>query len=157
MGQRRFGCKVMLWPWPSRKRPKCCARHVISIWWSFLLNSCTIWLPITKLWTGHDCDLDLQCIDPNVVRDTLSHYGDHFCKIVLKSNIKNKLWKGHDFAARSCCDLDLQGSDPNLARDKSSQYGDHFCKIVLKSNIKKQVMERTRFCCKVMLWPWPSR
>jgi len=169
MGRTRFSCKVMLWPWLSKKPPKCCSRHGNSIWWSFLWNnfkirlqitklwarhdfassSCCdldlqgsdqnvawsflwnsykIWLPITKLWTGHDfdarscCDLDLQCINLNVAWDMSSHYGDHFCKIVLKS----------------CCDLDLQGRDPNFARDTSSQYGDHFSEIVLKSDFKKQ-------------------
>ena len=115
MGQIRFCCKIMLWPWPLKKRPKCCARYVISIWWSCLWNSCKIWLPITKSWTGHG------------------------------------------FTARSCCDLDLQGINPNVVRNTSSPYGDHFCKIVLKSNFKNQFMGRTRYCCKVMLRPWPSR
>ena len=49
---------------------------------------------ITKLWAAHDfaarscCDLDLQGIDPNFKRDTLSRYGDHFCKIFSKSDFK---------------------------------------------------------------------
>jgi hypothetical protein len=43
MGRTRFCCKVMLWPWTSKKRPKCYTRHVVSIWWSFLWNSCKIW------------------------------------------------------------------------------------------------------------------
>jgi len=34
------------------------------------------------------CDLDFQGSDPNVVRDTSSQYGDHFCEIVLKFNFK---------------------------------------------------------------------
>jgi len=96
---------------------------------------------MTKLWTGHNfaarscCDLDLQGIDPNVVCDTSSHYGDNFCKIVLKSNFKKPSYGGNTmFGARSCCDLDLQGRDLNLARDMLSQYGDHFCKIVFKTD-----------------------
>jgi len=65
MGRTRFYWKVMLWPWPSRQQPKCCTRHVVSIWWSFLQNCFETWLQITKLWAGHDfaarscCDLDL--------------------------------------------------------------------------------------------------
>jgi len=59
-------------------------------------NSLTLGLPNQKmkLWVGHDyaagscCDLDLQGSDPNVARDALSHYGDHFCEIVLKFNFK---------------------------------------------------------------------
>jgi hypothetical protein len=62
-----------------------------------------------------------------------------------------KLWTGHDFAARSCCDLDIQGSDPDVACDTSSQYGDHFCEIFLNPTSNYKVMDRTRFCCKVML------
>jgi len=34
------------------------------------------------------CDLDLQGRDPNVVRDTSSQYGDHFCEIFSKSDFK---------------------------------------------------------------------
>jgi len=34
------------------------------------------------------CDLDLQGIDPNIVCNTLSQYGCHFCEIVVKSNYK---------------------------------------------------------------------
>jgi len=51
-------------------------------------------LQITKLWTGHDfavtscCDLDLQGSNQNVACDMSSKYGDHFCKIVVKSNFK---------------------------------------------------------------------
>jgi len=51
-------------------------------------------LQITKLWAGHDfaarscCDLELQGSDPNVASNTLSQYGDHFCKIFLKSHFK---------------------------------------------------------------------
>jgi hypothetical protein len=47
-----------------------------------------------KLWTEHDfaarsCrDLDLQGSDQNVLRDTMSHSGDHFCEIVVKSEFK---------------------------------------------------------------------
>jgi hypothetical protein len=33
-------------------------------------------------------DLDLKGSDPNVARDTLSHYGDHICEIVVKSDFK---------------------------------------------------------------------
>ena len=46
------------------------------------------------LWTGHDlaerscCDLDLQGSSPNVVCDTSSQYGDHFCEIFSKSDFK---------------------------------------------------------------------
>jgi len=29
------------------------------------------------------CDLDLQGSDPNVVCDTLSQYGEHFCKKLI--------------------------------------------------------------------------
>ena len=65
-----------------------------------------------------------------------SQYGDHFCEIVVKSDLKNKLWGGHNFAANSRCDLDLQGSNPNLAHDTLSQYGGHFCEIFLKSDNK---------------------
>ena len=45
---------------------------------------------------GHDiaarscCDLDLQGSDPNVARDTLSQYGDHFCEIFFKSYFKKQ-------------------------------------------------------------------
>jgi len=51
-------------------------------------------LQITKLWARHDfaamsCgDIDLQGRDPNLAFDTSSHYEDHFCEIVLKSNLK---------------------------------------------------------------------
>jgi len=47
-----------------------------------------------ELWARHNfaarscCDLDLRGIDPNVARDTLTQYGDHFCKIFLKSDFK---------------------------------------------------------------------
>jgi len=47
-----------------------------------------------KLWAGHNfatrscCDLDLQGSNPNVVRDTLSQYVDHFCEIDFKSDLK---------------------------------------------------------------------
>ena len=34
------------------------------------------------------CDIDLEGSDPNVVRDTASQYGDHFCEIVLKWDFK---------------------------------------------------------------------
>ena len=57
MGRTKFCCKIMLWPWPSRKRPNCCARHVVLIWWSFLWNSFEIRLQITKLWAGHEWDV----------------------------------------------------------------------------------------------------
>jgi hypothetical protein len=46
------------------------------------------------LWARHDfaamscCDLDFQDSDPNFDRDTSFEYGDHFSKIVLKSNFK---------------------------------------------------------------------
>jgi len=49
---------------------------------------------MTKLWAWQvfaamSCfNLDLQRSDPIVVRDRSSQYGDHFCKIVLKSNFK---------------------------------------------------------------------
>jgi len=36
------------------------------------------------------CDLDLQCSDPNVVRDMSSQYGNHFCEIVSNSNFKQQ-------------------------------------------------------------------
>ena len=74
-----------------------------------------------KLWTGHDfaarwCyDLDLQGSDPNVARDTLSQYGNHFLWNTFEIRLQvTKLWAGHDFATRSRCDLDLEGSNPNL-------------------------------------------
>jgi len=164
MGRTRFWWKVMLWPWPSRKWHNSCAWHVVLIWWSFLWNSFKMRLQILKLWAGHDfdarscCDLDLQGSDPiwcerHVVSIRWSFLWNCF-KIWLQ--IK-KLWAGHDFAARSCCDLDLQGCDPNVARHTSSQYGDHFCEIVLNPTSNNKVMGRTWFCCKVMLWPWPSR
>jgi len=76
MGRIPLYCKVMLWPWRSRQRPKCCAWHVVSIWWLFLWNSFKIQLQITKFWAGHHYvakwffDHDLQCLDPNVARDT---------------------------------------------------------------------------------------
>jgi len=66
-------------------------------------------LKITKLWAGHDfaamsyCDLDLQGSDQIAVRDMSSHYGDHFCEIVEKSDFKLQsygpdtiLLQGHD-------------------------------------------------------------
>ena len=71
------------------------------------------------------------------MRDTSSQYGDNFCEIVVKSDLKTKLWAGQDIAASSCCDLDLQGSDPNFARDTSSEYGDHFFEIVVNYDLKK--------------------
>ena len=49
---------------------------------------------MTKLWGGHDiaarscCDLDIHSSDPNLAGNTLSQYGDHFCEIVLKSDLK---------------------------------------------------------------------
>ena len=79
MGQTLLCCMVMLWPWPSRKRPKCCFWHVVSIWWSILWNSLKIRYQITKLWAGHHnaarscCDLELQGSNPNVAHDTSSH------------------------------------------------------------------------------------
>ena len=94
MGRTQFWCKVMLWTWPSRKRPNWCARHLVLIWWSFLWNSLKIRLQITKLWPGHDfdarscCDLDLHGSDPIGACDTWSQYGDHFCEIVSKSDFK---------------------------------------------------------------------
>jgi len=51
-------------------------------------------LQITKLWARHDfparsCfDLVLQGSDQNVACDKTSQYGDHFCKMVLKSDFK---------------------------------------------------------------------
>jgi len=47
-----------------------------------------------KFWAGHDfaarscCDLDLQGSDQNVMRDMSSEYGDHLCKIIVKSDFK---------------------------------------------------------------------
>ena len=100
-------------------------------------------LQITQLWADYDfaarscCELDLQGSDQTVGHDMSSHYGDHFCEIVVKSDFKYESYEP-DFAARSCCDIDLQGRNPNLACDMSSQYGDHFCEIVLKSDFKKR-------------------
>ena len=37
---------------------------------------------------GHARDLDLQGSDQYVASETSSQYGDHFCEIVVKSNIK---------------------------------------------------------------------
>jgi len=81
--------------WCSPNRGWTQARNfVISIWWSFLWNGFEIRLQKMKLWAGHhyaarSClDIDLQGSDPNVVRDTSSQYGDHFCEIVLKSDFK---------------------------------------------------------------------
>jgi len=34
------------------------------------------------------CDLDFQGRDPNVARDTSSHYGDHFCATIWRSDFK---------------------------------------------------------------------
>jgi len=34
------------------------------------------------------CDLDLQGINPNVVRNMSTQYSYHFCEIVVKSNFK---------------------------------------------------------------------
>jgi len=34
--------------------PKCCARRVVSLWWSFLWNSFKIQLQITKIWDGQE-------------------------------------------------------------------------------------------------------
>jgi len=61
-----------------------------------------------KLWAGNYfaarsyCDLDLQGCDSNVVRDTLSQYGDHSCEIVVKFDFKSQSYgpetimlKGH--------------------------------------------------------------
>ena len=51
-------------------------------------------LQITKLWAGHDfaarsrCDLDLQGSYLNLARYMSTQYGDHFCELVLKSEIK---------------------------------------------------------------------
>ena len=94
-----------------------------------------------KLWAGHHytarscCDLELHRSNPHVERDKSSHYGDHFCEIILSQLQITRLWAGQDFAARSF-DLDLLGSDPNDARDTLSQYGYNFCEIVLKSHFK---------------------
>jgi hypothetical protein len=71
-----------------------CARHVVSIWWSFMWNICKIRLQITKLWARYDfaarscCDLDFQDTYLNVARDTSSQYGYHFCEIDVKSDFK---------------------------------------------------------------------
>ena len=59
-------------------------------------------------WTRHNfdarscCDLGLHGSNPNVARDTLSQYGDHSCKIVVKFDFKSQsyvpetiLLKGH--------------------------------------------------------------
>ena len=67
---------------------------VISIWWSFLWNSFKIWLQITKLWARHNL-LQNLLLWPWPSREQLkfacntsSQYGDHFCEIVLKSDLK---------------------------------------------------------------------
>jgi len=89
-------------------------------------------LQITKLWAGHDfaarscCDLDLQSIDPNVDRDTSFHYGDYFCKIVLKSNFENQTY-GADTIL-------LQGHFCEIVVE--SFFKDHFCELVVKSDFQ---------------------
>jgi len=51
-------------------------------------------LQITQLWADYDfaarscCELDLQGSDQTVGHDMSSHYGDHFCEIVVKSDFK---------------------------------------------------------------------
>ena len=62
--------------------------------------------------------------------DTSSQYGDHFCLVIVKSDLKNKLWAGHVFASMSWCDLDLQCSDQNVAWDMSFLFNS--CKIRLQ-------------------------
>jgi len=75
-----------------KKRPKCSATRLNMI--IIYVKNCKIRLQMTKLLVGHDfaarscCDLDLQGSDPNVVRDTSSQYGDHFCEIFSKSDFK---------------------------------------------------------------------
>jgi len=48
---------------------------------------------------GQACDLDLQGSDQNVASETSSQYGDHFCEIVVKSDIE-KLCARHDFTVK---------------------------------------------------------
>jgi len=138
--QTQFFCKVMLWPWPSRKGPKCCARHVASIWWSFLWNIFEIRLQITKLLAGHYfsarscCDLDLQGSDPNVARDTSSQYGDHFCEIFSNCDFKyESYWPDTIFMQGHAVTLTFKVATQML---RSPQYGDHFCEIFSKSDFK---------------------
>jgi len=164
MGRTRFCCKVMLWPWPSRLWPKCCARHIVSIWWSFLWNSFKIRLQITKLWAGHDfaarscCDLDLQGSDPNVARDTSSQYGDHFCEIFSKADFKKQCY-GSDTTL-------LQGHAVTLTFKVATQMlraTRRFNMVIISVKYfrnptsNNNVMGRTQICCKVALWPWLSR
>jgi len=140
MGQTRFCWKVMLWPWPLRKRPKCCVLHIVSIWWTFLKNIFEIWLQKTKLWAGHNfaarscCDLDLQGRDPNFARDASSQYGDHFCEIFSKCDFKyQSYWPDTIFMQGHAVTLTFKVATQMLP---STQYGDHFCEIFSKSDFK---------------------
>jgi len=50
-----------------------------------------------KSLTGHDfaarscCDLDPNGSDPNFAHETLFQYGDHFCEILLKSDLSYEM------------------------------------------------------------------
>jgi len=156
MDQTRFCWKVMLWPWPLRKRPKCCALHIVSIRWSFLWNIFEIQLQITKLWAGHNfaarscCDLDLQGRDPNVARNVVSIWWSFLWNIFEIRLQITKLWAGHYFSARSCCDLYLQGSDPNMRVTCRLNMVIFFMKYFRNPTSNNKVIGRTRFLCKVL-------
>jgi len=96
----------------------------MSIWWSFLWNSFKIRLYITNVWVGHDfatrscCDLDIQGSYPNLACDTSSHYGDHICEIVLKSDFKSRSYGpsyGHEFGTYGLTDTRAVG-EQNLSK-----------------------------------------
>jgi len=101
----------------------------MSKWWSSLWYSFKIRLQIRKLRTRHGfvamscCDLDLQGSNPNLARDTLSQYGDHFCEIVLNSDFK--LWARHEFGTYVRTDRrTTQGlyAPPNLFGEHNKTY-----------------------------------
>jgi len=164
MGRTQFLCKVMMWPWPSRKRPNWCARHVVLIWWSFIWNSFKIPLQITMLWTGLDfaarscCDLDLQGSDPIGARHTWSQYGDHFCEIVSKSDFK-KQWYGPDTILQQghAVTLTFKVATQMMRATRRLNMVIISVKYFQNPTSKNNVMGRTRICYKVALWPWPSR
>jgi len=72
------------------------------------------------------CDLGLQGINPDVARDTLSQYCDHFCEIVVNIDFKSQSYGPETIL--------LQGHTVTLTfkvatqSDTLSQYDDHLCK-----------------------------
>jgi hypothetical protein len=98
------------------------------------------------------CDLDLQGSDPNVACDMSSHYGDHFCEIVLKSDLKYQsygpdtiLLQGHAVTLTFKVVTQMLGATPRLNMVIIS------VKQFYNPTSNNEVMDRTRFCCKVML------